>query len=118
MLKAIGLPILAALIISIGCEPAIIVDATGKEWDVTHAALKYGFDPAGFQYGLGPYAIQPIQNPEMLSPGMVGYPRDDDSFPVLGFAVDGDARAYPISVLRRHEVVDESFGDVHVAVTY
>ncbi len=32
--------------------------------------------------------------------------------------VDGEARFYPLSILTRHEIVNDRFGDVPVAVTY
>jgi hypothetical protein len=93
-----------------------IVDRTGKKWDVTHAVRNYGFVASEFQFGLGPNAIKPILNPEMIPPGGPGYPRDDDTFLVIGTAIEGDSRAYRIDHLNGHEVVDEQFGDVHVAV--
>ena len=54
-------------------EQVFITDRTGKLWDVTHAQ-KYGLDPSGYEYGLGPYAIRPLNNPLMLTPGDAGYP--------------------------------------------
>jgi hypothetical protein len=97
-------------------EKVLITDATGKQWDVTHAVNTYGFDPQGFQFGLGPDAIPPIIGSGMLSPGDPFYPDDDATFLVIGTTIGGESRAYPIHILNRHEVVDESFGDVHVAV--
>ena len=38
--------------------------------------------------------------------------------PVIGLIVDGDARAYPLSVLTRHEIANDVVGGVPVAVTY
>ena len=49
-----------------------IVDRTGKRWDVTHAVNNYDFDPNQFEFGLGPFAIEPILNPEMIGPGNPG----------------------------------------------
>ena len=37
-----------------------ITDRTGKTWDVTHAFEEYSFNPQSFQYGLGPFAITPL----------------------------------------------------------
>ena len=95
-----------------------ITDRTGKRWDVTHARDKYGLVPSGYQYGLGPYAIRPILNPQMLFPDDLGYPESSEYFLVLGTSLSGFARAYPIAVLSRHEVANEQFGDIHVAVAY
>ena len=121
-MKKIGIgAILAALVLSGGCveeESVIITDRTGKEWDITHAVNHYDFDPERFQFGLGPYAIRPILDPVLLFPGQPGYPDDEATFRVVGVEIGGDVRAYRLSVLSRHEVVDEVFGGVHVAVTY
>lgn len=95
-----------------------IVDRTGKRWDVTHAVREYGFVAREFQFGLGPTAIPPILNPTHLSPGDPGYPADQATFLTMGTEINGDARGYPLSVMSRHEVVDERFGDAHVAVAY
>jgi hypothetical protein len=93
-----------------------IVDRTAKRWDVTHAVRNYGFVASQFQFGLGPNAIRPILDPEMLSAGDPGYPTSDQTFLVIGTTVAGESRAYRIDHLNGHEVVDETFVDVHVAV--
>ena len=95
-----------------------ITDRTGKNWDVTHAVENYGFETGNFQYGLGPYAIMPINNPEMISPGKSNYPDDNSTETIIGLNIDGDARAYPIRILSRHEVVNDRVGDKNVAVVY
>ena len=94
-----------------------IKDSTGKSWDVTHAQ-KYGLQPSEFQFGLGPYAIPPLMNPQMLSPGNPDYPSEEEEFIVLGTSLNGFTRAYPINVMSRHEVANEQFGEAHVAVAY
>ncbi len=96
----------------------VIVDRTGKRWDVTHAETQYGMKAEDFQFGLGPEAIRPILNPEFLLPGDPGYPDRSGQFLVIGTDLNNDPRAYPIDVLTRHEVIDEVFGNAHVAVAY
>ena len=96
----------------------IIVDDTGKEWDVTHAEEVYGLKAENFQFGLGPFAITPIQNPEFLFDGDPGFPGPTESFLVIGVDMNGEKRAYPISVLSRHEVTNEFFDPAHVSVAY
>lgn len=99
-------------------EEVAIVDQTGKRWDVTHAKVKYGFDPDKFQFGLGPNAIPPIMQPEMLSPGELGYPTDYQEFFVLGTSLNGHTRAYPLYIMKSYEIANEQFGEAHVAVAY
>lgn len=98
-------------------DRVLIVDDTGKSWDITYANQNYGMNPNQFQYGLGPYAIRPLNNPRFLSPGEPGYPKNTDTFVVLGVSINGESRAYPMSVMGRREVVNDQFGDLAVAVT-
>ena len=101
-------------------EKIFIVDMTGKEWDVTRAVRHYGMKPEQFQQGLGPNAITPLIHPNMASPGDRGYPAPTWTQSVIGVTIGGESRAYSISDLNAHEVVDETFRengkDVHVAV--
>lgn len=134
MIKIIGSMAIIMIMLIFGCgigEPVdesaevvkrgdqiLIRDRTGKDWDVTHAVQEYGFIASRFQFGLGPYAITPILEPEMLSPGQNGYLPDSDNRLVIGTSINDDTRAYPLSVLSSHEVADEIIGGVHVAVAY
>jgi len=95
----------------------IIVDQTGKEWDVTHAESRYGMKAEDFQFGLGPFSIRPIQDPKMLSPGDTGYP-GNSSRTIIGTTLNDDTRAYPLDVMIRHEIANETFGDTHVSIAY
>ena len=95
-----------------------IVDRTNKKWDITQAVNEYNFNPNAFQFGLGPYAIRPINNPEMLSPGDAGYPSSNNANLVIGTTLNHDTRAYPLDVLSRHEIVNEKFGNRNFAVGY
>jgi len=95
-----------------------IVDRTGKEWDITDAVQKFGFQPSKFQFGLGPNAIKPIIHPDFFHPGDPGHPSPSHSSIVIGTTINNDTRAYPLFILKSHEIVDDSFGDTHVAVAY
>lgn len=96
----------------------VLIDQTGKRWDITHAVQKYQMNPDNFEFGLGPQAIQPILNPKFLNPGDPGYPESNEDFLVIGTTLSNDTRAYPISVLTQHEIIDEEFGNTQVAVAY
>ena len=99
-------------------ETVVLVDLTGKGWDITTAVRKYGFEVERFEFGLGPRAIRPLIEPDMLSPGDFGYPSEDAPFLVIGVAIDGDIRAYGKLDLTVNEVVDEYIGGAPVAVAY
>lgn len=95
-----------------------IVDRTNKKWDVTHAVNQYGFNAGSFQFGLGPNAIKPINNPQMISPGEAGYPSNSNTAQVIGTTLYNSTRAYPLNVLSSHEIVNETFAQRPVAVGY
>ena len=95
-----------------------IVDATNKKWDITNAVVKYNFKPEVFAHGLGPNAIRPINNLQMLSPGDPGYSGSANTNRVIGTSLNNDVRAYPLHVLINHEIANEAFGSTHVAVAY
>jgi hypothetical protein len=95
-----------------------IIDKTGKRWDISHAIHKYNMEAKRFQFGLGPFAIRPIQKPNFLYKDDPGYPNSNADFLVIGFSLEKDTRAYPIDILSLHEIVDDKFGDTHVAVAY
>jgi hypothetical protein len=132
-MKAVLLLGLGALLISMSCstldveeqyqpvvkeegDKILIVDQTGKEWDITHAVENYGMGAGGWQFGLGPNTIRPIIDPQYVGPGDRGFPDPNKEHIVIGTTIGGDSRAYSIDDLNAHEVVDDVFGDVHVAV--
>ena len=41
-----------------------------------------------------------------------------DQAPVIGLTIEGDARAYPLSILMWHEIVNDTVGNKPVTVTY
>jgi len=96
--------------------PVEIVDRQGHHWDITSAVVKYGFNADGFQHGLGAGAIRAIVDPMVVRPvGPTDLAEDD---PVIGIVRDGDARAYPLSVLRMHEVANDAIEGTHFAASY
>ena len=86
--------------------------------------VKNGFDLAGatipideiYQGGPPRDGIPAIDRPRFIGPDRADYLSDDDR--VLGIALDGIARAYPIAVLNWHEVVNDRFGDRSIVVTF
>jgi len=60
--------------------------------------------------------IPPIDDPAFDSVSETDWLTDQD--PGLALEIDGQARFYPLAVLTRHEIVNDEFGDVPVAVTY
>ena len=60
--------------------------------------------------------IPSIDKPTFLPVSEIAALADTD--PVIGVMVNGDARAYPLHILTRHEIVNDVVGGVPVAVTY
>ncbi len=60
--------------------------------------------------------IPSIDNPEFVAAGQVNDIGAKE--PVIGFAMNGKARAYPLRILMWHEIVNDEVGGVPVSVTY
>ena len=66
---------------------------------------------------LGKDGIPSIDNPRFVGPGEAE--QQMQSFErVLGVAINGDHRAYPLNMVSRHEIVNDTVGGVPVAVTW
>ena len=66
---------------------------------------------------LGKDGIPSIDNPRFVGPGKAD--QQMQSFEtVLGVSINGDHRAYPLNMLSRHEIVNDTVGGVPVAVTW
>ena len=66
---------------------------------------------------LGKDGIPSLDNPRFVGPGEAD--QQMQSFErVLGVSINGDHRAYPLNMLSRHEIVNDTVGGVPVAVTW
>ena len=86
---------------------------SGWQTDFSNAAIDLDEIISG---GVPRDGIPPIDNPQFLSAAQV----DDLSpqSPVISVDIAGDARAYPLEVLTRHEIVNDIVGELPVAVTF
>ena len=66
---------------------------------------------------LPPDAIPSISNPSFVSAEEAGDEYGPDEL-VLGVEIDGDARAYSVPLLSRHEIVNDVVGGKPIAVTW
>ena len=60
-------------------------------------------------------AILPVYDPVFVTPAEIDL-RDDDL--VIGVDIGSDARAYPVGLLRRREMVNDVVGGVPILVTW
>ena len=74
-------------------------------FDTTHSSL----DPKSLQFGLGKDTIPAVDQPQFASP-------QDARLKEAG--IDGESRAYPVSIMDRHEVVNDWFGEQALAVAW
>ncbi len=92
-------------------------ESGATEWfDMTGSEI----DPATFQFGIGKDEIASIDEPEFASfddPRVAARGLDRET-PVLGVVITGEARAYPVSVMSMHEVVNDEFGGEPYAVLW
>ncbi len=99
-------------------EKLHIIDGTGKKWDITYAVNELGFKPELFDGGGGPFAIEPIINPQMLNPGDPAYPKNYDEQIVIGYKSGSDIRAYTLHIMALVEIANDYVDSSHVAVAY
>jgi len=89
-----------------------------------HAVSKNGFKLDGASIPVreilsgGPPrdGIPAINNPNLVTSDAAGFLDEDDR--VLGVVIRDIAKAYPIKILDRHEIVNDKSGDQHFVVTY
>ncbi len=62
-------------------------------------------------------AIPAIDNPRFVSAANASSDYLDSEL-VIGVEINGDARAYSVPMLSRHEIVNDVVGDVPIAVTW
>jgi hypothetical protein len=67
--------------------------------------------------GVGRDGIPSIDAPEFIS-NTEAQEWLADNEPVIALELDGDARAYPLQILTWHEIVNDTVGNVPVAVTF
>lgn len=90
-----------------------IVDQKGERWDVTQAE-SIGFDPDGFQYGIGRDAFTPLDGSQ-LSDDRTSVRRN---LRVIGVAEGSEAHAYSVPRLTWHEIANTEIDGKPIAVGY
>ncbi len=73
-------------------------------------------DPGLVTAALPPDVIPAIDSPNFASVDAIDFLADEEA--VILVEVDGLAKAYPVQILIWHEIVNDTFGEVPVSVTY
>ncbi|MCH8292271.1 DUF3179 domain-containing protein [Candidatus Poribacteria bacterium] len=69
-----------------------------------------------FHGGPAKDGIPALTNPKTLPADAADYLRDDDL--VLGLAINGESRAYPLRIMNWHEIVNDTLGGRPILVTF
>jgi hypothetical protein len=94
-------------------DKTYLVDQTGERWDISQA-VSIGYDPFGFEFGIGRYAFQPLDDRhwdhriENAPPAMR----------IIGVAGNEQSHAYSIEKLRYHETANTFLGSQPIVAGY
>lgn len=88
-----------------------------RDHDVPMAHDLTTFEANAVSGGVSKDAIPSIDDP-VFDDVAYGDSILDPGDPVFGLELDGEARAYPQRILVRHEIVNDTFGDDAIAITY
>lgn len=124
LLSAVGLSVATAGCV-VGYQPDSETTgdtATSRETVAAPTLAEQGFPPTVCDEGLKADGIVAIGTPAFGAPA--DWPTDPDGYrpltdesTVIGLTADGTARAYPLTVLNVHEIINDTFGGP-VVVTY
>ena len=103
----------------LSCDnPPVDVSNLQRVWDKTDFCT---YEPGVFDQiisgGVPRDGIPPIDNPEFDSVD-VAWDWLQPQSPVVAVSLNGSARAYPLAIMTRHEIVNDVLGGVPVAVTF
>jgi len=90
-----------------------IEDRTGERWDVTQAR-ELGFIPQRFQYGIGKNAFVPLRDKDFTN----DHPSTSSSIRIIGVSIKGEAHAYAVDLLSRHEIANTTIAGRAIAAGY
>ena len=106
------LALIAAVFVLVG-RGIFGTSTSGWKTDFDNAAIDMSEVLSG---GVPRDGIPPIDDPQFEAAALV---RDlSPQSPVISIDINGDARAYPLEILTRHEIVNDVVGTVPVAVTF
>ncbi len=105
-------PHAAAAVVKQGLK-TFLVDRTGERWDITQA-VSIGFDPNQFEFGIGRYAFNPLDDSHWHADST----HHSAEMRVIGVAADGDAHAYSVRKLSYHETANTFLGSKAIVAGY
>ena len=111
---ALGAVVAVAVVVGLAMGPRFdpIQVADADLYDPTEAGETL---PSGYRRSLPRDAIAPVYEPRFVAARDSGW--DDDTL-VVGVALDGAAKAYPVSYLNQREMVIDSIAGIPILVTW
>jgi len=112
VLSAIG-----ALYLTSTAAPSLMTGSqqiAGRDYPSVQAPDPLSADEIGYQVPRD--KIKAIDAPRFIASGEAGWV--PDRLPVIGVSEGADAKAYPIPLLSRVEIVNDQLGDRAIAVTW
>jgi hypothetical protein len=91
-------------------------DPPSPDRDIFDPRTQRGLElPAGYRPSVGRDVIRPIYHPQSVPGDAVDWP--DDTL-VMGVAIDGEAKAYPVNVLNFREMVIDRLHGIPLLVSW
>lgn len=99
-------------------DPPFDTSSISRVWDLTDfCQYQDGVFEEIISGGVGRDGIPPIDEPTFDDIDAASEWLADQS-PVVAVEIDGAARAYPLAIMTRHEIVNDTFDEIPVAVTF
>lgn len=90
-----------------------LIDQTGERWDITQA-VSIGFEPRGFEFGIGRNAFRPLDESDWFNGAELNLP----NFRVIATTDGNEAHAYAVSKLSHHEIANTMLASEPIAAGY
>ena len=116
---AISVAVLSGLGALYATRPALPPTTQGQQYVGRDQPGEQSPDPLSadeVRYQVPRDRIRAIDAPTFLQAGEAGFV--SDQMPVIGVALGGEAKAYPVPVLSRVEVVNDQIAGIAIAVTW
>jgi hypothetical protein len=116
MLRKRTIPLLAALaLLLVSCGQTLTPSPPPTEGLEGNDPLATGEPEYTWSQLLGRDDILPIYKPEFVPVDQAGY---SDTELVMGVELDGEAKAYPVGLLNRREMVNDQLKGIPILVTW
>lgn len=100
--------IMSVAIIAVSCGDTVLTEKTTDGWLINRDEL--------YSRGVGKGGIFSLDLPRLELARRATYLHDNDR--IIGIIIDGQARAFPLNILRWHEIVNDMVDDEFFSVIY